>query len=296
MEGAIFSVLAGLVASPVLAVPTSVGYGVGQGRPHGVERRARELRVRARGNEHRQRLRRRARGAANAGRGAIVRRSWREGRRRSFNDRRLSGDTTSGAARRQLEAVGYRSPAHGLRTTTNGIRSRFPPAPSPARPIRPRTRQPRPLVDRSDFPAPTVRPSRDNRPMARKEISSVFEKVAPRPASERASRERTDLAFALLLSLMIHALLLSLAFGGEGFGIAGLDFAWRIRRIEVPDLHVVIDPAHVRQAKPAVLSVPEPSQRASIEPPRDARPAAIPSTSPAHRARRGHRLPGPRPS
>ena len=31
MEGAIFSVLAGLVASPVLAVPTSVGYGVGKG-------------------------------------------------------------------------------------------------------------------------------------------------------------------------------------------------------------------------------------------------------------------------
>jgi NCAIR mutase (PurE)-related protein len=31
MEGALFSVLAGLVASPVLAVPVSVGYGVGAG-------------------------------------------------------------------------------------------------------------------------------------------------------------------------------------------------------------------------------------------------------------------------
>ena len=31
MEGAIFSVLAGLVASPVIAVPTAVGYGVGKG-------------------------------------------------------------------------------------------------------------------------------------------------------------------------------------------------------------------------------------------------------------------------
>jgi NCAIR mutase (PurE)-related protein len=31
MEGAIFSVLAGLVACPVVAVPTSVGYGVGKG-------------------------------------------------------------------------------------------------------------------------------------------------------------------------------------------------------------------------------------------------------------------------
>jgi NCAIR mutase (PurE)-related protein len=31
MEGALFSVLGGLVASPVVAVPTSVGYGVGAG-------------------------------------------------------------------------------------------------------------------------------------------------------------------------------------------------------------------------------------------------------------------------
>lgn len=31
MEGAIFSVIAGLVACPVLAVPTSIGYGVGKG-------------------------------------------------------------------------------------------------------------------------------------------------------------------------------------------------------------------------------------------------------------------------
>ena len=31
MEGALFSVLAGLVQCPVLAVPRSVGYGVGQG-------------------------------------------------------------------------------------------------------------------------------------------------------------------------------------------------------------------------------------------------------------------------
>lgn len=31
MEGALFSVLAGLVSAPVIAVPSSVGYGVGQG-------------------------------------------------------------------------------------------------------------------------------------------------------------------------------------------------------------------------------------------------------------------------
>jgi hypothetical protein len=31
MEGALFSVLAGLVSAPVIAVPTSVGYGVANG-------------------------------------------------------------------------------------------------------------------------------------------------------------------------------------------------------------------------------------------------------------------------
>jgi NCAIR mutase (PurE)-related protein len=31
MEGALFSVLSGLVSAPVIAVPTSVGYGVGAG-------------------------------------------------------------------------------------------------------------------------------------------------------------------------------------------------------------------------------------------------------------------------
>ena len=31
MEGALFSVLGGLVAAPVIAVPTSIGYGVGAG-------------------------------------------------------------------------------------------------------------------------------------------------------------------------------------------------------------------------------------------------------------------------
>jgi NCAIR mutase (PurE)-related protein len=31
MEGALFSALGGLVGAPVIAVPTSVGYGVGQG-------------------------------------------------------------------------------------------------------------------------------------------------------------------------------------------------------------------------------------------------------------------------
>jgi hypothetical protein len=75
------------------------------------------------------------------------------------------------------------------------------------------------------------------------------------------------LALALLLSLLIHALLLSLTFGGEELGPPGLVFPWRDRRIEVPDLRIVLVPAHVTPAEPAVMSVAEPSQRVSIDPP-----------------------------
>ena len=41
MEGALFSVLAGLVLSAVIAVPTSVGYGVAEGGRAALERGAR---------------------------------------------------------------------------------------------------------------------------------------------------------------------------------------------------------------------------------------------------------------
>jgi hypothetical protein len=84
---------------------------------------------------------------------------------------------------------------------------------------------------------------------------------------QRTSRERRPLALALLFSLLIHALLLSLTFGGEELGLPGLVFPWRDRRIEVPDLRVVLVPAHVTPAEPVVMSVAQPSQRVSIDPP-----------------------------
>ena len=58
MDGALPSVVAGLVAAPVVAVPTSVGYGAafeGLARP---ARDAQQLRARGGGGQHRQRLRR----------------------------------------------------------------------------------------------------------------------------------------------------------------------------------------------------------------------------------------------
>ena len=59
MEGALPSVVAGLTSTPVIAVPTSVGYGSQFRRPVGPAVHAQFLRRRHLGGQHRQRLRRR---------------------------------------------------------------------------------------------------------------------------------------------------------------------------------------------------------------------------------------------
>ena len=64
------------------------------------------------------------------------------------------------------------------------------------------------------------------------------------------SLERRRLTLALLLSLLIHSLLLSLTFGGHGLGFPGFGFLWQDRPIEMPDLRVVLIPAQVTAAEP----------------------------------------------
>ena len=93
--------------------------------------------------------------------------------------------------------------------------------------------------------------------------------------------EHRRLTRALLLSLLIHALLLSLTFGGEGFGLPSFGFPWRERRIEATDLRLVIVPAQVAAAEPAGTSVKEPSLQASIEHAVAGAPVPTPSVSPA---------------
>ena len=83
-----------------------------------------------------------------------------------------------------------------------------------------------------------------------------------RAESQRMSPERRRLTYALLLSLLIHTLLLSLTFGGQGFWLPGFRFPWQDRRIEVTDLRVVVVPAPVTAAEPAVTPVAEPLQQA----------------------------------
>ena len=89
------------------------------------------------------------------------------------------------------------------------------------------------------------------------------------------------MASSLLLSLLIHGSLLSLTFGGQGLGLPGLAFPWQERRIEVPELRVVLVPAPLTPAEPAVKSVAGPVQQASIEPPVAGGRAPTPPASPA---------------
>jgi hypothetical protein len=93
--------------------------------------------------------------------------------------------------------------------------------------------------------------------------------------------EHRRLAFALLLSLLIHALLLSLTFGGEGLGLPGFGFPWRDRRIEAPRLSVALVPPQVTPAELAIPSVAEPLQQARVEQPAASRLVPTPSASPA---------------
>ena len=86
---------------------------------------------------------------------------------------------------------------------------------------------------------------------------------------------------SLLLSLLIHGLLLSLTFGGQGLGLPGLGFPWQERRVEVPELRVVLVPAPVtaRGDRRSTRSR-RPAQQASIEPPVAGGRAPTPPASP----------------
>ena len=93
--------------------------------------------------------------------------------------------------------------------------------------------------------------------------------------------EHRRIAFALLLSLIIHALLLSLTFDGEGLGLPGFGFPWRDRRIEAPSLIVRLIPPQAPPAEPAIPSVAPPLQQGPVEQPSASRPPPTLSAPPA---------------
>lgn len=101
--------------------------------------------------------------------------------------------------------------------------------------------------------------------------------------------ERRRLALALLLSLLIHALLVSLSLGGQGLGLPGLSFPWQQRRGEVPDLHIVLVPAPAPPAEPLVAPPAvcrlSPWSRLSRRPDRRRRSCRNPRSRPSRRLR-----------
>jgi hypothetical protein len=129
-------------------------------------------------------------------------------------------------------------------------------------------------------PAPAAMPEQ------RRRSTLDFHRFQRRADSQRMSPEDRRLTYALLLSLLIHTLLLSLTFGGQGLWLPGFGFPWQDRRIEAPDLRVVVVPPQVTAAEPAVTPVVEPSQQAWVEHPVASGPALTPSVSRAPTPRR----------
>lgn len=100
---------------------------------------------------------------------------------------------------------------------------------------------------------------------------------------QRVDAERRRLPLSLLFSLAVHLLLLTLTFGTEGLGLPGVGFPWQVRRVEVPDLRVVLLPPLVTASEPL-----QSAGRAGLEPPVATEPALLmlvstapPSTVPA---------------
>jgi len=78
-------------------------------------------------------------------------------------------------------------------------------------------------------------------------------------------REHPPMRLALVLSVLAHALLLSLSFGGDGFGLPGLTLPWQQKRFHADDLHVV-----------QLLHTPRAALPAEVLPQPDSAPVPVP--------------------
>ncbi len=89
------------------------------------------------------------------------------------------------------------------------------------------------------------------------------------------------LALASLLSLSLHALLLSLTFGDDDSGLPGLGFPWQERRGEAPGLRVELVPVRIEAAPPQPASFQQLLERTAPGRTVAARPTLTPSASSA---------------
>ena len=106
-----------------------------------------------------------------------------------------------------------------------------------------------------------------------------------RPDAQPSTAEYRKLTYAVLASLLLHALLLSLTFGGEGLW-PGLGFPWQDRRVQAPDLRVVIVAPETVVAEPTVIPIERPLPRESLSPPAPSpsTPLVVGAPRPASRA------------
>ena len=109
-----------------------------------------------------------------------------------------------------------------------------------------------------------------------------------------ASPERRRMGLALVLSLLCHALLVSLDFGGQEPGMPGFGFPWQDRRGEARDLRVVLGASPVtvveaikelpRTASSRARAVAGPVDRSSSSEPALTRSTEGAATTPPSRA------------
>lgn len=87
------------------------------------------------------------------------------------------------------------------------------------------------------------------------------------------------LSTAVLVSLIAHALLLSIAIGGKTFGLPGLTFPWKDRRSEASDLHVTLAPLQ-RAVPPAATALPAAPSAGTVNDTSIALPMSLPAPVP----------------
>lgn len=74
--------------------------------------------------------------------------------------------------------------------------------------------------------------------------------------------EQRRLGLAVLISLVVHALLLSLTFGSQALGLPGLSFPWQERRAEALPLRIVLGLVLVPPPASASMPVATPASAA----------------------------------
>ena len=89
-------------------------------------------------------------------------------------------------------------------------------------------------------------------------------------------REPQRISTALLLSLLAHALLLSVALGGQKFGLPGLNFLWKERRLGANELQILLAPVRTAPLDPVMPAVEAPVVMSDVDTAPPAKAAVAP--------------------